>query len=354
MAVAASNGAAGTWPAGLGSPCSWLVLAAWATVLVLFAPGAQLQLPALSGKRAPLTISPIAAGGGGRVHGPGGRATAEQHPFCPPIPPDVDPQATAAPQEAAAPTTAGDDADEGEESQFTSMLTVERDFFLRLIATKVQCQVVRLQYPDWPRPDTDVCVYSSNDDPHVSRHIHAYGQWIPQLDIAALLSLGPCSHARPFVMVVGTGVGIVPLAAALQGCHVIAFEPWSGNFGRTVHGLMLSGVLRCVSQPREVGMLACIVGRCHLSTRVGWRRRVLMRYADTRESVAIGAPQVACSIYPRTHAPTCCRHPPPRFHGPPTRSGLRDALWSTETHPPPLPPRLHPPRAATCRCTRTR
>jgi len=230
----------------LGSPCHWLGLAAWAMVLVLLAPSAQLQLPPLATKRVPLAIGPHGAAGTQRPAPGGARMASELRAFCPPIPPEAVPSPTAPAQ----PPEFGIDVaaaeEEVDESQFVSMLTVDRDFFLRVIATKVQCQVVRLKYVDWPRPDTDVCVYSANDDPHASRHLYSYGQWIPQLDISALLSLGPCSQARPFVMVVGTGVGIVPLAAALQGCHVIAFEPWSGNFGRTVHGLMMSNALRCV------------------------------------------------------------------------------------------------------------
>jgi len=129
---------------------------------------------------------------------------------------------------------------------------VDRDWFHRILAAQVQCQQVPLSYRRWPpvappSPPPRVCTYSSLTDATASRYLAERGVLLAQSEVDALHAAGPCTVERPFVVVVGTGMGIAPLVAAARGCHVIVLEPLSGNVGRLVWALMHNGlIMRCV------------------------------------------------------------------------------------------------------------
>jgi hypothetical protein len=40
-----------------------------------------------------------------------------------------------------------------------------------------------------------------------------------------LLSTGPCSEDRPYMLDIGANIGLFTLLGAYRGCHVLSFEP---------------------------------------------------------------------------------------------------------------------------------
>jgi FkbM family methyltransferase len=56
-----------------------------------------------------------------------------------------------------------------------------------------------------------------------------------------LLASGPCTAERPYMLDIGSNLGVFSLIGAERGCHALAFEPLSENIQRVYQSIEANG-----------------------------------------------------------------------------------------------------------------
>ena len=86
-----------------------------------------------------------------------------------------------------------------------------------------------------------MCTHDPTVDTVISSHLHKYGFWGSPDEFMILLSTGPCSEERPYMLDIGGNIGLFSLLGAYRGCRILAFEPLSDNIQRFSHSVIANG-----------------------------------------------------------------------------------------------------------------
>ncbi len=75
----------------------------------------------------------------------------------------------------------------------------------------------------------------------ISDHLHKWAFWGSPDEWMVLLASGPCTPERPYMLDIGSNLGVFSLIGAERGCHVMAFEPLSENIHRVYQSMEVNG-----------------------------------------------------------------------------------------------------------------
>lgn len=86
-----------------------------------------------------------------------------------------------------------------------------------------------------------ICTHDPTVDTVISDHLHKWSFWGSPDEWMVLLAAGPCTAERPYMLDIGSNLGVFTLIGAERGCHAVAFEPLSENIHRLSHSVKVNG-----------------------------------------------------------------------------------------------------------------
>lgn len=114
-------------------------------------------------------------------------------------------------------------------------------------------------------PPIRMCTHDPEVDTVISSHLHKYGFWGAPDEFMVLLSMGPCTEERPYMLDIGGNIGLFTLMGAEKGCHVLTFEPLAENNHRMASSLIANGYWD------RVILFKHAVGKFFTSVNIGFR-----------------------------------------------------------------------------------
>jgi FkbM family methyltransferase len=99
----------------------------------------------------------------------------------------------------------------------------------------------------------------------ISKHLHEWSFWGSPDEWMVLLAAGPCTAERPYMLDIGSNLGVFTLIGAERGCHAVAFEPLSENIHRLSHSVKTNGY------ESQVMLLQHAVGKYFTDVTIGFR-----------------------------------------------------------------------------------
>jgi FkbM family methyltransferase len=113
--------------------------------------------------------------------------------------------------------------------------------------------------------DVKICTHDPTVDTVISDHLHKWSFWGSPDEWMVLLAAGPCTAERPYMLDIGSNLGIFSLIGAERGCHAVAFEPLSENIHRLSHSVKKNGY------EDNIMLLQHAVGKYFTDVTIGFR-----------------------------------------------------------------------------------
>jgi FkbM family methyltransferase len=113
--------------------------------------------------------------------------------------------------------------------------------------------------------DVKICTHDPTVDTVISDHLHKWSFWGSPDEWMVLLAAGPCTEERPYMLDIGSNLGVFSLIGAERGCHAVAFEPLSENIHRLSHSVKKNGY------ESNVMLMQHAVGKYFTDVTIGFR-----------------------------------------------------------------------------------